>query len=274
MEAVVVKLCNIVPTNTAVDGVRISRWSLIQTSYQHIRSLVLKRSTIITNTGIQLVDINQATLTNWYEYAENRNLDRYLYYILTFLFCVFQNRFNQKSKNEERTILEQGITIVPPPMTSSEALPAALHLPAELESGTGERHQFTFPVNAAGRAKQSRRPILPRPSVQSHPAPIIPAPIAAIQTGSISVEHEQHVPIPSSTMAYRRKRQHLEETGDVKRPRYKRKTGTTCGQCGMERVAPSHRQYYGKWWCETKADMPYDQWVAAHKEHRSKDKNA
>ncbi|CAB3997296.1 Hypothetical predicted protein [Paramuricea clavata] len=148
MEAVVEKLCNIFPANTTVDGVCISRWSLIQTSYQHIRPLVLKCSTIITNTGIQLVDINQATLTNWYEYA-------------------------------------------------------------------------------------------------AHPAPIIPAPIAAIQTGSISVEHEQQVPIPSSTMAYRRKRQHLEETGDVKGPRYKRKTGTTCGQCGMERVAPSHRQYYG-----------------------------
>jgi hypothetical protein len=42
----------------------------------------------------------------------------------------------------------------------------------------------------------------------------------------------------------------------------------------MERVAPSHRQYYGKWWCQTKADMPYDQWVAAQKELHSKDKNA
>jgi hypothetical protein len=80
--------------------------------------------------------------------------------------------------------------------------------------------------------------------------------------------------IPSSTMAYRRKRQQLEETGEVKRPRYKRKKGTTCGHCGMERVAPSYRQYYGKWWCQTKADMPYDQWVAAQKELRSKDKNA
>ena len=113
MEAVVEKLCNILPTNTAVDGVRISRWSLIQTAYQNIRSLVLKCSPIMTNTGIQLVDINQATLTNWYEYAVNQNLDRYLYYILTFLFCVFQHRFNQKSKDQERTILEQEITIAP-----------------------------------------------------------------------------------------------------------------------------------------------------------------
>ena len=190
MEAVVVKLCNIVPTNTAVDGVRISRWSLIQTSYQHIRSLVLKRSTIITNTGIQLDDINQATLTNWYEYAVNQKKDRYLYYILTILFCVFQYRFNQKSKEQERTILEQEITIAPPPMISSEALLDALPLPTELESGTGERYQFTFPVNAAGRAKQSRRPVLPRPcvpTVTAHPAPVIPAPIGigVIQTGSI-----------------------------------------------------------------------------------------
>ena len=65
MEATISKLCTLYPTNTMRDGVRVLRWTLIHRAYQHIKTLVVQCSRVVAETGIQLADINQSTLTQW-----------------------------------------------------------------------------------------------------------------------------------------------------------------------------------------------------------------
>ena len=176
--------------------------------------------------------------------------------------------------------MEQGITLPTPSMTAPAPLPAAMARPQELLTGTSEEHQFNLPTNAAGAAKTARRPrtILPNqpttvlPSFSLSATPFPPgAVLFSPQSTTTHVPQPQGIPaaepqVPSSTMSYRRKRLQKELEGNVQRKRYNRKDGTTCKQCGKERLADNHRQYYGNWWCREKSDKIFEEWVENLKE--------
>ena len=165
-------------------------------------------------------------------------------------------------------------------MTAPAPLPAAMARPQELLTGTSEEHQFHLSTNAAGAAKTACRP---RTILPNQPTTLLlsfslwatPFPPGAVlfspKSTTTHVPQPQGIPatepqVPSSTMSYRRKRLQKELEGNVQRKRYNRKDGTTCKQCGKERLADNHRQYYGNWWCREKSDKIFEEWVENLKE--------
>lgn len=66
MQAIIDKLCAAYPGNVVQNGNRVLRWTLILRAYQNIKTLVVQCSKVMSDTAIQLVDINQSTLTQWY----------------------------------------------------------------------------------------------------------------------------------------------------------------------------------------------------------------
>ena len=65
MEAMIQKLCYIFPANVVERGVRVLRWTLVLRAYQKIKALVVQCPVVMRDTGMQLTDINQSTLTQW-----------------------------------------------------------------------------------------------------------------------------------------------------------------------------------------------------------------
>lgn len=189
------------------------------------------------------------------------------------MYTILFVRFNRKSKQTERQVLEQGITLPKPSMTAPCPLPAPLTRPTELVSGTSERHQFVLPTNAAGTANTVRRQraVLLKPPVAvlssySLSAAQFPPGAVFISTPPVDTVPAAEPELPRSTMAYRRKRIQAELQGSVRRQRYNRKEGTICRQCGQQRLAESHRQYYGNWWCRETSHVTFEEWVDRLKE--------
>ena len=165
-------------------------------------------------------------------------------------------------------------------MTAPAPLPAALARQPELLTGTNEGHHFNLPANAAGAAKtarrqratQSKQPVTVLPSYPLSATPFaFPPGVVFLSPQPVGTVVPQEVPaaepqVPPSTMCYRRKRLQQEREGNVQRKRYNRKDGTTCRQCGKERLADSHRQYFGNWWCREKSDVSFEEGVEKLKE--------
>jgi len=75
LEAVVKQLTALHPTDIMEQGRRTTRWALILRDYGHIRGMVLDCPRVMEATRLQLPDINQTTLRNWY----------------VFVFCTYNN---------------------------------------------------------------------------------------------------------------------------------------------------------------------------------------
>ena len=73
MQAIIDKLCAAYPGNVVQNGNRVLRWTLILRAYQNIKTLVVQCSKVMSDTAIQLVEINQSTLTQWYVNLNNTN---------------------------------------------------------------------------------------------------------------------------------------------------------------------------------------------------------
>ena len=58
-------LCQRYPGPEKRDGKTVLRWTLIGQAYKRIRDVVISNKLVMEKTGIQLVEINQATLTKW-----------------------------------------------------------------------------------------------------------------------------------------------------------------------------------------------------------------
>lgn len=148
-----------------------------------------------------------------------------------------------------------------PLMTAPDALPAALPRPPTLPIGSTEEHQLHLPTNAAGAAKTRRKRVTkPNQLVTFLPShvPVLPMPSLP---ASLSQPPPSAPEVPASMMSYRRKRLQKEREGHVQRQRYNRKSGTTCKQCNKERLPENHRQYFGNWWCQEKAEQTHEDWM-------------
>jgi len=66
VEAMCVRLCRLHPAAVQVGGVRQRRWNAIIADYSHIRELVLSNFKLMDSTGLQLFELNQRTLTQWF----------------------------------------------------------------------------------------------------------------------------------------------------------------------------------------------------------------
>jgi hypothetical protein len=65
VEGVMVKLCNRYPGPIQRDGITTNRWSLIQKDYRSIREMVTVNERVMSETAIQLFDVNTSTVQQW-----------------------------------------------------------------------------------------------------------------------------------------------------------------------------------------------------------------
>ncbi|KAK7157016.1 hypothetical protein R3I94_006926 [Phoxinus phoxinus] len=235
-------------------------------AYKHIRECILTNAKVMSETTIQLPEVNAATVTQW---------------------------FSRRCKSQEQVILKQGIQAPEAPMAGPENLPAAMQKGQTLYSANlAEPHLFVLPPNTAGEAKlkgrsqpqaifqappSSRLPVIaPAPPVS---LPFIVPPVQPPTVPGTSQVMFFNLPLPSpmppsaqtqtssqavpySTQQYRKRKQEREHTGTVTR-KYVRKTDVIlCRKCNKERKPPSHLQYFGNWYCEESETQSYDEWRA------------
>jgi len=67
MCSLIVKLCGAHPSPEKHDGQRQKRWKLVSRAYRKIHQMVLDSPVVMTQTALQLFNINNATLTKWYD---------------------------------------------------------------------------------------------------------------------------------------------------------------------------------------------------------------
>ena len=79
MEALLLKLCSVFPSNVRKNGKTILRWMLVSQTYKDIRNMVLNNRTIMEQTNIQLAEGNNAILAQWYV---NQNVKGLLIYYI------------------------------------------------------------------------------------------------------------------------------------------------------------------------------------------------
>ncbi|KAK2874526.1 hypothetical protein Q8A67_021679 [Cirrhinus molitorella] len=144
VEAIFTKLCTLYPNAVRCEGVRVSRFTMIARAYKHIRECILTNAKVMSETTIQLPEVNAATVTQW---------------------------FSRRCRSQEQEILKQGIQASDAPMAGPENLPAAMQKGPALFSGNlAEPHLFVLPPNTAGEAKLKGR---------SQPQAIAQAPITS-----------------------------------------------------------------------------------------------
>ena len=234
MEATFIKLCDKYPGNIKRNGQTVLRWTLVGQAYKRIRDVILGNQLVMAETKIQLVEINQATLTRWYAIVVKQWRDRLTINLM--LNSLVFNRYNDRSKQQEKDVLEQGLPPLPS-ATTSEPLPPAVPLqPSALPVPVNPiPFQFVLPPNTAGQA--TMRPILPK---ELQPGPSQPGPSQPCS------KEEQSVPY--STKSYRKKKESEELAGEAPR-RYRQRTAPSkCSKCGETRSG-DHKQYYGNWYC-------------------------
>ncbi|KAJ8007962.1 hypothetical protein DPEC_G00099790 [Dallia pectoralis] len=66
VEALFLELCQKHPAGKTVHGVRVNRWAAMLSDYRTIRTMVLGSPHLREQTRLQLFEVNQLTLTQWY----------------------------------------------------------------------------------------------------------------------------------------------------------------------------------------------------------------
>lgn len=172
----------------------------------------------MSETRIQLVEINHTTLTQW---------------------------FNRQQKKQEQGVLKQGIQLLPAPATTSKPLPPPVQLPPSVPQVQFPfPYTFKLPENSVGMGKGRRLPgvpttqppkflvhIMPKPQQQPHFKPL-PGP-SGINTANL----------PRSAFYQQKRTQEIKTEGERKR-KYQRKDegkAYSCGQCGQVRDPKTHK---------------------------------
>ena len=117
--------------------------------YRGIQERVMNNGMVMRETQIQLPDINQTTLSQWYI---------------------------KRQKKKEQEILKQGLPQRTEPAASKTPLPAAIPLPPSLpQVNYPVPFQFVLPTNATGTAI-----LRGQTSKACQPIPILPAPVPPV----------------------------------------------------------------------------------------------
>ncbi|XP_054867674.1 formin-A-like [Amphiprion ocellaris] len=236
VEAICSQLCRLHPATARVGGVPKTRWSLVLTDYVAIREAVLVCPRLMAQTTIQLFELNQRTLSQW---------------------------FSRRQKAWKRTVLEQGTGIVPALAVADEPLPAAKGL-SLVQVGQGQPFVFPGPEEqpgpSAGGQPAPPPPPPPPPPPHQHPPAIGSAPAAAPLPGLTQLPR---------TTAYR-KRKAAEEAaaaaaaGEGPPPRTKARRQTaqyTCSKCGqLKRLDTGHTRIAGVSYCAAVGGMTVEEW--------------
>lgn len=187
-------------------------------------------------------------------------------------------RYNKKEKKKEQQVLEQGIRLRRPDITSKEPLLPAATRPATLPTvNFAVLFTYTFPENTAGQAKVCGNPSQPvispsplqrpvqsmhlpvqlaqssLPQLPQYPVLIMPPLAALSEAGSLPMPEPQTM---SRSRHYYLKRKQEKELADVTTRKYVRSSKPiVCGKCGQPRNAKNHKQYFGNWYCKTRVSL-------------------
>ncbi|XP_030589839.1 uncharacterized protein LOC115783243 [Archocentrus centrarchus] len=244
VEAICSQLCRLHPAATRVRGILRTRWSLILTDYVAIKEAVLTSPRLMAQTNIQLFELNQRTLSQW--------------------FC-------RRQKSCERAVLEQGLGMVPAPAAADQPLPAAKGLSLE-QVGQGQPFSYNLPEEQLGPSSRG----LPPPTDQPGPVAVLPPsppdlrtpllPTSGSATPSAPFPGPQRVP---RTTAYR-KRKAAEAAaaaaaaGQVPPQGHKARRQPmqyTCSKCGQpKRLDTGHTRIAGVSYCAAVGGKTVEEW--------------
>ncbi|XP_038072943.1 uncharacterized protein LOC119741264 [Patiria miniata] len=222
VESLMSKLCECFPSSTRSEGKHTPRWTHITRAYKNIRQKVLDSAIIMSETSLQLVDVNNTTLMQWY---------------------------NKKMKKQEKAVLMQGITHKPAPHTAPDPLPEPVTGPRLMpQPKSNQPHVFVMPANTAGQA--NTRGYVAQPMMfQVLGQPAVSQPLQAEPSTR-----------PASTLWYQKRKAEKEAAGQFSRKYVKKTDKIICSKCQQPREKETHKQYYGSWYCATTSDKTYDEW--------------
>ncbi|XP_026144138.1 uncharacterized protein LOC113119126 [Carassius auratus] len=134
VEMIFIRLCNIHRSTKKQLTESLSRWDLILRDYRRIRQLILSNGTVMSDTTLQLVEVNQRTLTTWH---------------------------NIRLKGQEVYLLLQGLDLPEARPVALDALPPARVQPVVPPQYSHQLHTYQMPPDTAGQAKTKFRKIAP-----------------------------------------------------------------------------------------------------------------
>ncbi|RVE55528.1 hypothetical protein OJAV_G00235390 [Oryzias javanicus] len=136
------------------------RFTMVVRMYKTIRECIVSNARIMSETTIQLPEVNAATVTQWY---------------------------SRRCRAQERLILSQGIPQPAASMAATAKLPDPLQKGQYLQTGTlAEPHIFVLPPNTAGEAKLKPRPQRQIPAPQNLDFPSLSSAPIIVKSGSSS----------------------------------------------------------------------------------------
>lgn len=265
VEMIFIRLCNIHRSPKKQQRESLSRWELILRDYRRIRQLILSNGTVMSETTLQLVEVNQRTLTTWH---------------------------NERLKGQEVSVLLQGLQLPEARPVALDALPPARVQPVVPPQYSHQFHNYQMPPYTAGQAKTKIRKIQPSAACTSatatsfepsalHPQhsatfsqlrtiyPRLTAPHPLVpDTPTVPVVSQMLLlpcPAPFSTINSRAISSDLpaNDTATPTRRTYNRTVkANTCRKCGQFRTQETgHSQYKGKIFCPNKETITKEQWL-------------
>lgn len=278
VETIFIRLCTIHPSPKKKGKGSLSRWSLVLQDYRRIRQLVLGNSMVMEGTSMQLVEVNQNTLIQWY---------------------------NNRQKKQELSVLLQGIELPQPLPEAQEPLQVAKQLRTEPHQ-PAEQHQYKLPESTAGQAKQrqtsvGRPPLRPKAPVPSQPLvtpsvsgtslQMVPNVLVPAAAGFQSVPVFQYVPMVQGMptvqgipvvqpllqptvvqVSASQPAAPAANPGAIpKRPYRRTVEANTCKKCGQFKTsATGHSQYKGRVYCPQTETVTKEAWLEEIKRTISK----
>ena len=218
--------------------------------YRGIQERVMNNGMVMRETQIQLPDINQTTLSQWYI---------------------------KRQKKKEQEILKQGLPQRTEPAASKTPLPAAIPLPPSLpQVNYPVPFKFVLPTNTTGTAV-----LRGQTSKACQPIPILPAPVPPVtflQPPTV-VRRFPPVPIQSKIQTQHHQPQSWQQKSqsqpsvhskqkDETRTTQEQKASTSrkrssynmvCSKCGKKKDPESHKQYFENWYCNTMTES-FETW--------------
>lgn len=219
--------------------------------YRGIQERVMNNGMVMRETQIQLPDINQTTLSQWYI---------------------------KRQKKKEQEILKQGLPQRTEPAASKTPLPAAIPLPPSLpQVNYPVPFQFVLPTNATGTAI-----LRGQTSKACQPMPILPAPVPPITflqpptvvrrfppvpiQSKIQTQHHQpqswQQKSQSQPSVHSKQKDETRTTQEQKASTSRKRSSynTVCSKCGKKKDPENHKQYFGNWYCNTMTDESFETW--------------
>nr|XP_054600042.1 uncharacterized protein LOC107372644 [Nothobranchius furzeri] len=243
VEAMCSQLCHLYPAASRVNGVSRSRWFLICNDYMAVRQVVLNCPRLMAQTQLQLYELNQKTISQWFSYRQKR---------------------------WEKGVLEQGTGAVSAPTFSHQPIPSAKGL-SSVQVGRGQPFNYNIPEEQQPGPSSRGLPPSPLPPPAPHPGPSTSCNLPPPSAQSLHVIHlfmgstplsPPVLTVPRTTAFRRRKAAEAAAAAGVQAPPSKTaRQQFTCSKCGQpKRLDTGHTRIAGVSYCATVGGKSVEEW--------------